>query len=192
MKIYFTASLTGKKDYDHNYEMIIKILKELGYEVETSLDYSVDGDSRLKESLENRENIHKKIMKAIAGSDLIVVESSYSSTNVGYEINSALDREKPVLVLHVEGKVPVLLLGAKTERMRIVEYSSSNIKDVLKMYLKELSETVDTRFNFFISRKLLSYLDWIAKKRRIPRAVYLRQLIKREMRKYGEISSERR
>jgi hypothetical protein len=39
------------------------------------------------------------------------------------------------------------------------------------------------RFNFFVSPKILTYLDWVGQKRMIPKSVFLRNLIEREMKK---------
>jgi hypothetical protein len=49
-------------------------------------------------------------------------------------------------------------------------------------------ENIDTRFNFFISPKIGNFLDWIAKKKKLPRAVYLRKLIEDDMDKNKEYS----
>ena len=181
MNIYFTASVTGKKDYAANYEEIVRVIKDLGHKVYTFINLISSGDNRALESLDKRVEIHKKLMQEISKCDLLIAEASYPSINVGYEITTALDKEKPVLVLHVSGRVPVLLLGAEYDRLRTVEYSMNDIKKILNMYIDELSETVDTRFNFFISPKHQNYLDWVAKKLRIPRAVHLRKLLERDM-----------
>jgi len=47
----------------------------------------------------------------------------------------------------------------------------------------------DSRFNFFINPKLLAYLDWIARSKRLPRAVFLRKLIEDRMKQDVEYLS---
>ena len=188
MKIYFTASITGRKSYQNEYDSIIKVLRDLGHAVETELDMRKNDDIRLDEPLEKREKMHKRIMKKIGSCEMVVVEASYPSTNIGYEIASAIDKEKPVLVIHVPWKVPVLLLGAKYDRLKIIECTPEDLKSNIKFYLDELGETVDTRFNFFISPKHQIYLDWVAKNKKIPRAVFLRRLIEDDMKRNEKIS----
>jgi 2'-deoxynucleoside 5'-phosphate N-hydrolase len=183
MKVYFTASYTGAQSFGKNYFTIVETLKRLGHDVITEAPFNMKSDPRPKEPVEKRTEVHKRIMKEIERADLIVAETSFPSTGVGYEVTVALEKEKPVLVLHVEGRTPVLLLGADFERLRVEEYSLSNLTQVLRFSIDELSTTVDTRFNFFISPKISNYLDWVSKNKRIPRAVYLRRLIEEDMKK---------
>ena len=68
------------------------------------------------------------------------------------------------------------------------EYNGLDLREVIKRSLEYLSEQMDTRFNFFISPKIGSYLDWIAKKKKTPRAVYLRKLIEKEMKENKEFN----
>jgi len=49
--------------------------------------------------------------------------------------------------------------------------------------LEEAKRRMDVRFNFFVSPKILAYLDWVAQKRMVPRSVFLRNLIEKEMKK---------
>jgi len=58
---------------------------------------------------------------------------------------------------------------------------NGDLEEILKMACGEAKEQMDTRFNFFISPLHQTYLDWIAKHRKIPRSVYLRDLIERDM-----------
>jgi hypothetical protein len=51
----------------------------------------------------------------------------------------------------------------------------------IPMLLDFASDQQDTRFNFFISPKHQNYLDWIAKYKKVPRSVYLRELIETDM-----------
>jgi len=45
------------------------------------------------------------------------------------------------------------------------------------------NKNIDVRFNFFVSPKIISYLDWVSKNRMVPRSVFLRELIEKEMKK---------
>lgn len=185
MKIYFTASISGGSENGNNYKAIVSSIESMGHEIMARHILDVSSDSLKSESLEEREQHYKKVEKWISKSDLVVVESSHPSTNVGYEISMALEREKPVLCLHVKDKVPVLLMGVNTDKFRVVEYDIKSLKSLLEVYLDELSKLQDTRFNFFISPKIGIYLDWVSKKKRVPRAVFLRRLIEDDMKKAG-------
>jgi len=190
MKIYFTASVTGSKLYKDNYLGITNVLKELGHQVEDEFVDYTGSQSRDEDDLDQRQKIHSKIMNYINTSDIVIAETSYSSTNVGYEISTALEKEKPVLILHVAGKAPMLLLGKESDKVQVVEYSLDNLKKVLNMAINDLKDQMDVRFNFFVSPKIVNYLDWIAKKRKMPRAVYLRRLIEKDMDKNKEFDKQ--
>jgi hypothetical protein len=66
------------------------------------------------------------------------------------------------------------------------EYRSDNMEKIIWDSLKEAKGLIDMRFNFFVSPKILNYLDWIGRKRMIPKSVFLRNLIEREMKKEKE------
>ena len=117
----------------------------------------------------------------------MVAEISFPSTvHVGHELTLALDYNKPVLALYEQGKRPILFWGLEEDKFAVEEYTPDNLVEVIKSSLDFLMDQVDTRFNFFISPKHQSYLDWISKERKIPRAVFLRDLIEREMDKDEE------
>ncbi len=183
MKIYFTASMSGKEEYGDNYEKIVESLERLGYEVIADHVLKKSSSDIINETTEERENHFKKVKRWISYADVVVAEASHPSTNVGYEISMALDREKPVLALYVRNKVPVLLIGVPSEKLALVSYDVSELDRLLKGSVEALKDQMDVRFNFFISPKIGAYLDWTAKTKKIPRAVYLRRLIEEDMKK---------
>ena len=70
----------------------------------------------------------------------------------------------------------------------LIEYIPSEISEVLDYAIEDVSEKIDIRYNFFISPKTVRFLDYIAKVKKTPRAVFLRQLIEKDMKssKYEE------
>jgi hypothetical protein len=65
--------------------------------------------------------------------------------------------------------------------MIVIKYDATNLREQLKCALSFAQNNVDTRFNFFISPSIGNYLDWISKNKNIPRSVYLRTLIEKDM-----------
>lgn len=186
MKIYFTASMGGKKQYGTNYEGIVNVLKKMSYNVIADHILGITESDLIKESVQERKEHFKKVNHWIKEADIVVAEVSHPSTNVGYEISMALDNEKPVLALHVKDRVPVLLIGALSEKLALVSYDLETISDVLHEHIDELRNQMDVRFNFFIPPKIGAYLDWVAKHKKLPRAVFLRRLIEEHMRRNKE------
>lgn len=182
MKIYFTAAITNiPSEHQESYKKIVKELEALGYKVTADhiLDKTVE--KLAKQSEEEAKTLYRKMMVWKHQSALIVVEGSYPSFGVGQEITYALSNKKPVIVLHLKGRKPHILTGLEAEYLYIVEYDQQNLKKTLLEYIDYAKETADTRYNFFISPEIDSFLDWVSKKRKLPRAVFLRQLIEEDM-----------
>jgi hypothetical protein len=111
----------------------------------------------------------------------MVTEASFPSTmNVGHEISLGLERGKVVIVLYEKGHTPALFYGLNSDKLMLVEYTRDNLEEVLLDAVTFARENTDARFNFFIAPRHIAYLDWVAKTRRIPRSVYLRQLIEED------------
>lgn len=183
MKVYLMSSPRGKDEFGDNYLLIYREIEGLGHIHTTNFVKEVDVD---KFYLSDIKSFYKKTMKDLKKADVCVFEVSKHSLAIGQLMSTAIELGKPVIALHTKKNIPFFLNAADEEDVQILEYDKLNILKVLKPAFEYASEQTDTRFNFFISRRLSSYLDWIAKNRRIPRAVYLRQLISREMRKHRD------
>jgi len=70
----------------------------------------------------------------------------------------------------------------RNERLIAIKYDvKSDLKKLLGEAIEYAAEKQDVRFNFFVSPEIQQYLDWVAKYKRTPRAVYLRELLERDM-----------
>lgn len=191
MKVYFTGSLHNKDIDKKLYRHIVDLLESKGHKVRSehilkTEPISLDGQSAME-----RSSYYAKLNKWLAEADLVVCEVSYPSTiNIGHEVSLALDKGKPVLALYQQGRNPGVLQGIKSDRFLLVEYTEQDLDNTLDYGLEEAADQVDVRFNFFISPAIGRYLDWVSKKRRIPRAVYLRRLIEKEMKENKEYNEE--
>lgn len=183
MKIYFTASLRGKKDFGENYIRIIKALEELGNKVYSEHITSHDSANVEQQSKEESQKIYGRLITEIKKSELFVAEVSSQSLSVGHEITEAISLSKPVIVMYTGENRPGLLFGADYDKLQIVKYELGDIRKLLAVAIAEARKRADVRFNFFVSPKILSYLDWVAKNKMIPRSVFLRDLIEKEMKK---------
>jgi hypothetical protein len=184
VKIYFTASLTGRQTLDGNYRGIVSELRKLGYKVFAE---HIIADNAIQvavsQTKEEGKKFYRKMHDWVIGSDLVVAEISYPSVSVGHEISFALELGKSVLVLCMPGRKSLLLEASDDKKLMMVEYTLENLAEVLPKAVEEAKKNMDVRFNFFVSPRILGYLDWVAEKKRTPRSVFLRQLIEKEMRK---------
>jgi len=128
-------------------------------------------------------------MNSVKKADIVVMEVTGHSMSMGYLISKALEMNKPVIALHKKESVPVFINGISDQKLIISGYTEENIEEVMGMTLKKASSLIDVRFNFFVNSKILSYLDWVASKKMLPRSVFLRNLIEHEMKKDKEFKS---
>lgn len=183
MLAYFTASIVGKKYNLPNYRRVVGLLKEKGVQIldEHILDV-YEKDIQIQ-SKEKRLAFHKQLEDWVNTSDFLVAETSFPSISVGYEISMALDRGKPVLILYSEGDPPSLFAYHENQKIVCEKYTQENLPTIIADFLRFVRGEADTRFTFFISSKQASYLAKQAKKRRVPKSVYLRSLIDADLKR---------
>lgn len=187
MKIYFSAAIYAKDKYGKYYEQIVKTLEGLGHTVQHEQISKSTMESIKDNSPEERDQYYKKVLRWMNQADIVVIEASFpSSLNIGHEITLSLDKGKPVVVLYKKGFDSIFLNGLHSDKLFLVEYTDENIVETVKDSIDYAKDQSDTRFNFFLPPSLMSYMDWIAEKRKVPRSVYLRELIERDREKNRE------
>ncbi len=188
MKIYFDQSGRGIKEFGKYYDAIYKEIERLGHSHLrgiTSLEYR---EKFYNGSHESRVDHYKKTIEYIKKADLIVLEVSMNSLSMGYIMERSLQLNKPVIALYLKDFRPSFVEGIVNDKLQLIEYSEANLIEVLSTAIDYAAEQQDTRFNFFISPRHQNYLDWIAKNKKIPRSVYLRDLIEKDMESNEEFS----
>jgi len=190
MRVYFTASLRGKKEFGENYVEIVNALKKLEHRIFCEHILGNDSPRVSSFSKDDAKKNYSRILSEIKKAEIVVAEVSTQSLSVGHELTEAMSLNKPLIVLYTGDRKPGLLFGSSYEKMQIVQYTPGEIDGVMKKAIEEAKKQEDVRFNFFVSPKILNYLDWVAQKRMIPRSVFLRNLIEREMRKDKDFSKK--
>lgn len=191
IRVYFLASITGKKLYFDYYKEIIRLLKKYNCEVEEYVS-TCTKDSLLAQTTEERIRDHKKLQRAAKKADLIVAEASYPSTSAGYEIARALDWEKPVLVLYSEdAECPTILKGRMSDKFLLESYNKENLGEVIKGALDYFKTVSDIRFTFLLPAPIIQYLDWVAEHKKIPRSVFIRETLLEKMKNDKEYSKSK-
>lgn len=185
LTIYFTGSISAKEQYLQNYKTIIDYLQSLGHTVIAEHMLQASESSIRMKSREDRLSFHAQLEKWIHQCDFMIAETSYPSISVGYEISLALRVGKPVLLLYSEGDPPSLLAHHKDEKLMCEKYTAHTVKDIINDFIQYINSKSDLRFTFFITPKIIAYLDNISKKEKLPKSVYLRKLIEDDMGKKG-------
>lgn len=174
-----------------DYKKIIELIQKQGHELVTThvierTPKDVEGETAAEAELYAR-----KILTWIKKADVIVFEVSQPAVSVGFEVATALNMSKPVVVLYKKdsGIIPHALKGIHNDKLQILSYDDLTLGEMLELSLDYAQETADVRFNFFVSPAISSYLDWIAQHKKVPRSVYLRNLIEDDMNNNEEYNS---
>lgn len=182
MKVYFTASIAGKKHYEKNYCAIVNKLIKKNCQVISDHILKSSSQKIQLETKAERLAFQEKLEKWINGADCIVAETSFPSISVGYEISLALNRGKPVLILHTHDSMPPsLLIHHSDDKLICEKYTGENLDGIIEDFLNYVEGKEDSRFIFYLSSELMAFLDKISKNDKIPKSVYLRRLIEEKM-----------
>jgi hypothetical protein len=188
MKIYFIASsrLVGAnpKLYSKMYSYLSADYKMISDKVMKWVKMGVKDISGapLKVKKENYIDSIESVKKA----DVVIMEVTGHSMSMGYLISKALEMNKPVIALHKKEHAPIFIRGISDPKLIISEYCPEDVEEIMEKALKKASCLIDVRFNFFVSPRILNYLDWVSQKKMLPRSVFLRNLIEHEMKKDKE------
>ena len=184
MNVYFTASIVGKKDYLTQYTTIIETLIKHGYSVQAEHILNVSEPEIHMKTREERLKFHKKLENWIQKTDFMVVESSFPSISVGYEISLAMQYRKPVLLLYTVGEPPSLFAHHSDEKIVCEKYTPETVEDIILDFIEYVRGASDTRFTFFITPQIGAYLEKISIKEKMPKSVYLRKLIEQHIKEH--------
>lgn len=186
MKIYFVASPRLVLKEPELYRRIHRYLAKSNVMLSDKLIKWTDQKSVEDVYKENPKQLisgYKRAIESVKKADVVMMEVSGHSLSMGYLISKSLDLNKPIVAFYKKGTKSFFLSGINDSKFKMVEYDEKNIDNKLEEALKEVKRDIDVRFNFFVSAKILSYLDWVAQERMTPRSVFLRDLIEKEMKK---------
>jgi len=183
MKVFFITSPRAKKTRNENIEKIYKLFEKLGCKHTCEFIMRVDVDRFYSGDQKYVSDCYKDMVDGVKQAEFAIFEASADSLAVGYLVNLALSQGKPVIVLHLGDYSPYLFENIQDEKLVVMQYEIHSLERTLKQAIDIAREQVDVRFNFFISPSIGTYLDWVSKNKKIPRAVYLRKLIEEDMKK---------
>ena len=146
MNIYFSCSLTGGREYEGIYGLIVDHLASQGYEVLTA-HLADPGVMEVEKFVDANEVYHRDI-NWIDGCDAVIAEVITPSHGVGYEIAYALGKGKPVLCCYKQGvTVSKMIVGNDSASLTLGTYEDSDqvlevIDSFINRLLQELGEEI--------------------------------------------------
>lgn len=189
MRFFFSASVHGKRLLESNYKLIAQEVQRLGHEVDVTTVLDQDPTDMDSWSEQKSLDLHKTVMNGMKKADGLLIEASYASTGVGFNLASAVHLGKPVIIFFSGKEEPHIFrtLEKINDKFQVIRYANlDQLRKEIAPALAFATENQDTRFNFFISPEHAKYLDWIAQTYKMSRSVYLRRLINKEMDKLAD------
>jgi len=185
MTFYFSAAIAQKKQFGEMYERIVKYLRSWGHTVlqDTTEVSLVEAVSK---SDEQRVDYYRQVLKWIDMADATILEVSFPSTlHIGHEVSLTLEKGKPVIALYFENHEPSFFLGLQHEKVFWSDYDETNLRDTLEEGVRYIKQQSLRKFNFKMESRHYAFLDEFARHANIPKAVYLRHIIEKEMQDRG-------
>ncbi|OGO17757.1 MAG: hypothetical protein A2Z14_06765 [Chloroflexi bacterium RBG_16_48_8] len=138
MKVYFSCSLTGGREYEEVYRLIVKHLLKCGYEVPTA-HLASPGVMEVEKVIDAKEVYHRDI-EWIDHCDAVIAEVSTPSHGVGYEIAYALGLGKPVLCCYKQGvNVSKMIVGNDSPNITLDTYDHNfQVPDMVDSFIDRL------------------------------------------------------
>lgn len=181
MRIYLNLSGRSNKDQISLFSNVQKYLESMGHEIVHDYFSPENFGDFYKPNSEHVKHIFDKANNLISSSDLVVLETSTPSVTIGYQIFQALKMDKNVVCLYTKDNGQLFIEGIEDEKFQLYEYSKSNYKKVLNFAIDGILFDKDVRYNIMLNKSLSEYLNNLSKVKKISKAVYLRQLIEKDM-----------
>lgn len=184
MKIYCGVPFMGVSKFNNSYLEIYNEITKLGHQhvdeefLETNHEV---WEKKISQSRKLQNEHYKKRLKAVHLAEICIFEASLHSSGIGFLIQKTLEEGKPCIVLHHKDYTPFFLSGAESEKLIVKSYTEKTLTKVLKQSLLIAKQRRDKRFNFYLSTKLLEYVDNLSKEEGVTKSKVMRDIILRDM-----------
>jgi hypothetical protein len=185
MKIFYTATFSGKKTYQKYIDMVLLALEKTGAEIispeKNNYKKILSIRERLKWNEKPKIEHYEAIRKDIAAADAVVMEVSYHSFQLGHEATLAIQAKKPVLCLSLEEDYADKI---KNRFFYGAKYNEDNIDEIVADFVNKIKkEQLGQRFNCFLSAGQTEYLKKKAESEEMTVSEYVRKLIDQDRQK---------
>jgi nucleoside 2-deoxyribosyltransferase len=124
MKIYFSCSLTGGREDEQVYGLIVDHLLSEGHEIPTA--HLAQPEVMALEQVVDAREVYLRDVKWIDECEAIIAEVSTPSHGVGYEIAYALSKGKPVLCCYKQdASVSKMIMGNDAPNLTLGSYTTA-------------------------------------------------------------------
>ena len=137
MNIYFSCSLTGGRDDEEVYGLIVDHLISRGFKVLTA--HLARPEVMEAEKVVDPNEVYRRDIEWIEHCDIFIAEVSTPSHGVGYEIAYALGLGKPVLCCYKrDAVVSKMILGNDSSNITLGTYETgSQVLAIVDIFIDE-------------------------------------------------------
>lgn len=183
MKIGFLSAKRAEGQYKEEFEKIVSYFESLGHQVVHHMDVSLE--KVLPLSYADRQDLFMKFYEQLAECDLVFVETSIQSTQVGFGLAYLRLKGRPTVILS-QGDItnqffPKGDVYSNWDNMMAYQYNKANIKEVVDDALSYMQPHIEKRFTIIFPAHLLAKVEGKAQKLAMPKSVYIRQLIEKDL-----------
>lgn len=187
MLVHFIGSKSGIKEELPYYNAIIQCIVDGGNRVSRNWVKELHslGNDKLKNDYQTWAQVDDENSRALAGSDVVIMEGTVKSFFAGFQAAQAIAQKKPILILTREN-IPVSIAGLNTPSgfIRSVTYNLASIRLIIDGFLNDNTITTkDLRFNFYLDRSTYRFLQWTSEVTGMTKSEIIRTTLRNEMRK---------
>jgi hypothetical protein len=182
MKIWFGTTTSQLNTYKEYYFAINNYLKELGCIL--PFDWLDTADKFYQTDYKDRNinKIYKQVTSAIDESDAVVIEYTVPNFSTSHQINYALLKRKPILVMRLMKDNPRFsdsyLEAITSPLLTLRQYTKKDFKEVIDEFLGIAEIGMgQQRYNILLEKRQKYYLDWAANEYKKSRSEILRDLV---------------
>lgn len=187
MQVWFGCTTLEWDKHRENYFLLRDYLKELGCVI--PFDWIDEADSnmrRVKSRPRNINQIFQYVVGAIDDADAVIIEYTVPNFSSSYEINYALWKRKPTLVMRLHKDNPKFtnsfLDALQSPFLTLREYTKKNYQEIVNEFIGlNRIEQGQQRYNIVLDKKQKYYLDWAATTYKRSRSQMIRTLVDREI-----------
>lgn len=183
MKIGFLSAKRAEQQFQEDFKKIIQVLESRGNTVVHHMNVPLE--EILPLSYAQRQELFMKFYEQLADCDLVFVETSIQSTQVGFGLAYLRMKGKPTVILS-HGEVanqffPKGEVYSNLENMMAYQYDTASLSQVLDDALTYMEPHVEKRFTIIFPSHLLAKVEEKSHKLAMPKSVYIRQLIEKDL-----------
>jgi len=186
MKVNFAGAITDNAAAKKRYALIKESVVKNGSTVTQRQHEKLSTQEILKRTDKEIQESYKIITKSMKSADVFIADITLPDVGVGLEIAQAMEERKPTLVLRYrkEKETPIANIKAnKSKLMSYKEYDEDNLEDIIKSFLDESKDKLDTKFILIISPDIDKYLKWASEEYRQHKAQIVRDAIEDKLSK---------